>query len=419
MTSITAYEVTDRFYTQDADGSTAPLPPNNLNTVTGGFVPLALPSFFNSNQVEAEQFTQELRLSGQNDRFNWVAGGFYFYDDKDKLDFNNPALTAAVGGTLGIDNEATLDTESWALFGQTDITLSDSIYLTAGVRYTDESKDLSITNDVQNPAFFDHELLETDNVTFRAGINWTPREDMLIYMNVSKGFKSGAFKTTFAAPGQATAADEETLMSYEAGLKATLFGGKLRLQSSVFYNDYEDLQILTVTSQGGLPVQILTNAGDADIYGLEADATLILSDDLEAVIGVGLLDAEINSNDALFDGNEPARAPGFTANGVIRYRTPLNLFDGSTSIQTSFTFLGDHFLTPENQPFLEEDAYVLWNARVRWVSNDERYYVEGFVDNIMDETYAIGAFNVGDFAFSGIFWGTPRMGGVKAGFNWN
>ena len=194
--SITGYESVDKFFQEDADASTAPVT-SNLNIVTGGAVPLNIPAFTTDYNVDAEQITQEIRLSRSSAKSNWVAGFFYFDDDKDRLDFNVPLVTAALGGTLGIDNESRLATESWALFAQGEYDLSEQWSVTGGIRYTDETKDLLISNDFQAPAFIDDEKLATDKVTFKTGLNWRPQADTMLYASLATGFKSGAFKTTF------------------------------------------------------------------------------------------------------------------------------------------------------------------------------------------------------------------------------
>jgi iron complex outermembrane receptor protein len=410
FTSITAFESTDRQYMQDADASTAPVT-TNLSVVTGGAVPLLLPAFWSLQDVKAEQFSQEFRLAGKSDALDWVAGAFYYDDDKTNLDFNNPQIQSALGSDLGIDNEAELKTESWALFAQTDWQVAPTVSLTAGVRFTDEQKDLGITNDREAPLFFDNESLSTNKTTFRGGINWTPLEDALLYASISSGFKSGAFKTTFAGPGQATPAAEETVLSYEIGWKSRFLDSRVQLNGAAFYNDYDDLQILTVTTIGGLPAQVLSNIGSATIYGLELDARFAFTDALTGTLGLGLLNTEMDSTAALFDGNELARAPEVSANGSLRYTL------GSVSLLVAFKFLDDHFLTPENQAELQQEAYWIWDARLNWTSDSGKYYIDLFADNLTDEEYAVGAFAVGDFAFNGIFWGNPRTYGLRAGVN--
>lgn len=423
LVSISAYEYVDRFYEQDADGSTAPVT-TNLNIVTGGAVPLALPGFYNTQEVTAKQFSQELRLAGTTGGFKWIVGAFYYNDDKDNVNFNNvqaiQALEAAQAPNpgLGLENQARLDTKSWAIFGQADIRLTDQLSITAGGRYTDEKKDLVLSDDFAQPIFVDNEYLSEGAFTFRGSINYKPTDSALIFASAAKGFKSGAFKTTFALPGEGEGADKETLYSYELGTKAEIIPRRLQLNASVFYNDYRDLQVLSVGSRNGIPGSFLLNVGDAKVYGLEVDTTFVLVPGLEGSLGVGLLDTKIKSDNPVFDGNEQALSPKFRGNGIIRYTPQVEVLAGSVTLQASGTYMGKHFLTPENHATLKQESYVLLGANLSWTDRDERIGVDFFVNNILDEAYGVGAFQVPDFAFNGLFTGRPRTWGVKLSYNW-
>jgi iron complex outermembrane recepter protein len=410
LVSISAYESVEKFFQEDPDASAA----------------IGFPDFLTNYTVDAEQFTQELRLSGSSEKLNWVVGGFYYDDDKDNLAFNpfrlvdfliNVVGVPAAFADIGIRNDSELDSKSWALFGQAEYALTDNISFIGGVRYTDEEKDLLQSNNFAAPAFVDNEEINTDNVTWKAGLDWRPLEDTLLYFNVSKGFKSGAFKTSFAGPGAGRPVAEETLIAYEGGVKTDLFDNRLRLNASIFYSDYEDMQAVSVAAIGGVPVATLVNVGDVDIVGMEIEATASVTDNLEVVWGLGLLDSQITSTVAAFDGNDVAFNAKVSTNGIVRYRVPSSVMNGNVTLTTSFTYMDDHFITVENHRELAQESYLLWGARVNWTSQNERYYGEVFVDNILDEEINAGGFNVGDF--SAVIWGKPRWAGVKVGFNFN
>ena len=418
LVSITGYETVEKYFEEDADASTAPVT-SNLSIVTGGAVPLEIPAFLAKYTVDSEQVTQEVRLSGSSEKTDWVAGFFYYYDDKDQLDFNNPQVTAALGGTLGLDNESLLESESWAVFAQGDYDFTDQWGITAGIRYTEETKDLVITNDRQDPAFTDSEDIDTSKVTFKGGLNWRPNEDTLVYASVSRGFKSGAFKTTFATPGLAAPTAEEELTNYELGLKTEFAGGRMRLNAALFYSDYEDFQVQTVTTVNGVPGSVLSNAGDVEITGFEVETVIAPTEYLELMLGAGWIDGEVDSENPLFDNNELALAPEISLNGLGTLTLPFDLNGGNIKLSSSFSYFDKHFILPENQDTIVQDSYVLWNARVRFAVRSERYFIEGFVDNILDEEYSVGAFSVGDFAYNAFIWGKPRWAGVRIGFDYN
>ncbi|WP_286267634.1 TonB-dependent receptor [Thalassotalea atypica] len=134
--------------------------------------------FGTSNDSEQSSFSQEIRLNYVGKDLNYIVGAYYFSQDLD-LDYSlytdslfNPfvmssfggaldpllggidALSAATGGLIapsaeagpagtGFDHVAEQEHESYAIFGQFDYKLTDQLTLTAGLRYTDETKDLS------------------------------------------------------------------------------------------------------------------------------------------------------------------------------------------------------------------------------------------------------------------------------------
>ncbi|MCZ0951940.1 MAG: TonB-dependent receptor, partial [Rhodospirillaceae bacterium] len=158
--SISAVERVDKFFQEDSDASPNPVN-NSLRIVTGGAVPLDLPAFLSNYSVESSQFTQEFRLSGDREKLNWVLGAFYYTDGKDPLRFEVPQAEATLGSPTGIGNDASLDTDSWAVFAQTDWWLTDTTNLIVGVRFTEDEKDLTISDSATNPTFVDNEFLST------------------------------------------------------------------------------------------------------------------------------------------------------------------------------------------------------------------------------------------------------------------
>ena len=144
--------------------------------------------------------------------------------------------------------------------------------LTGGVRYTDEQKDIHNTGGVYrlgtailaNPAsFYDF----VDRATYDA---WTPKasiqvqasRETFVYFSATRGFKSGGLNITATAPGGAF--QPEFAWSYEGGLKRTMADGRVHVNTAVFYNDYQDLQVQTFLRPGVIDI---SNAGSATIRG--------------------------------------------------------------------------------------------------------------------------------------------------------
>lgn len=417
IVSLTSFGAFDRYYEEDVDGTAAP-------------------RFLAFYRERAEQFTQELRFVGDTAGVEWV-GGFFYYNDERETEFALPQLIdtlvpilGPVIGTAGLRNRADVDTESWALFGQADIPLTDDLTLTAGLRYTHEAKDLFMSD---NPAAPNRPLLQIiereisdDPLTWRLGLNWQATPDALIYGSVAKGFKSGVFNTrggvysTLANRGfvPEVAVGPEEVISYELGAKTELGYGAVTLNGALFYSDYRNLQVTAVDrSIQDFLLSNLLNAGDADIYGAEIELAAQITNELSLNLGAGLLHTEINSdvdiNGIPLDGNELPKAPSWSINGLLRYDIPADLFDGVLSIQTEFKLQGAEWTSPENILEERQGAYQVVNLRLLWESNSERFNASIFVENLFDEEYQ--SFNYSSFDYVNAYWQRPFWWGATVG----
>ncbi len=395
LTSITAYEELDKFLQDDGDGT-------------------AVVYFDEQYGVDAEQYTQELRLDGATAGMQWVAGVYYFKDDRGLV---TEAPTTADG--LWHREVVALDTRSWALFGQVEYDLAPELTLVAGLRYTDEERDFRQRS---GPSFYDPAVQAEDDLsesatTGRIGLDWRPRENTLAYASVSTGFKSGGFSGSYNALQAATLpVTSEDVVNYELGLKTELANGRVRLNAAVFTYEVEDFQaqVFLTVADGS----VITNAGDVTGAGAELEITALVTPNFEIIAGAGVLDTEFDSDQIFLvagdsytlDGNELPSAPELTYNLVARYY--VNLGDrGELALQGDYAWQDDHYLQIENDPYSHHDSYGIANARVSWVSRDERYTVEAFVKNLTDEEYFTYQNTLGpDWGYA--VWGKPRTAGL-------
>ena len=350
LTSVTGYEEYQRFSEQDIDASD-----NSIDQV----------GIYRSNM---EQFSQEVRLNGETDSLRWVTGAFYYDDNRFR------SSTYAINRVPTQNGPAKLFTESWAVFAQGDLRLSDEFTLVAGVRYTDESRELKdLQNYNQSGASILRDLdgniiqsysdeLSTTATTYKLSLEWRPMDDILTYLQYSTGFKSGGFNPSLAtSPRTVGPVGEETLNAYELGAKTTLLEGRLRLNGAIFYYDFSDYQALAGTSIGGVPVVLFINAGDATVVGSELEATYVPIDNLELSLGVGTLDTEFDADPSVtidggqLNGKEMPSAPSYSVNGSALFRHGVGEF-GELSYQASFKYQDDVWLGPDNNPAETQDA---------------------------------------------------------------
>ena len=85
-------------------------------------------------------------------------------------------------------------------------------------------------------------------------------------------------------------------------------------------------------------------------------------------------------------------------------------------LQTSVTWEDDVFFEANNDPTLTEDDNLIWDVRVRWTSPTQRWFLEGFVDNILDEELVYAGFDVSSSGFIARIWQPPQRAGVRVGF---
>jgi iron complex outermembrane receptor protein len=307
LTSLTTHEKFDRYTPLEGDGTTY----NDYQSLQQGFLNTTY---------------QEVRLAGKfGGKGNWIVGGNYEYDstwDNFLQTYSDSSSSTVFGQFLGparpIDRQKTT---TYAIYGNAEYPVTDTITLQAGIRYTNSKKDFygcgldsgdgswaSISQLIQNyleglyaadpshtdavtgqginvgpggcgttqaaPAYapgITYEHLNEDNVSWRAGVNWKVTPQVLAYFNASQGWKSGGFPTIATASyAQLTPAKQEGLLAYEGGFKAALFDHQLQLNAAGFYYDYHDKQILGDLNDivfGALPS--LVNVPKSHVIGFE------------------------------------------------------------------------------------------------------------------------------------------------------
>lgn len=230
-------------------------------------------------QTDQNQFSQEFTLGNQGEKLDWLLGGFYFTEDI--------LLNTVFAFPFRIDTT----TESYAVFGQGSYALTDALSLTAGLRYTSDSKDFAGRN--LTLPFSRTDSADFDNVSYTISADYRFNPSVLGYAKYSTGFKSGGWSPdAFSGTAVFLPVDEETLKSAEAGLKTDLFGNTVRLNTAVFFNQYEGLQIgATVPGLGFTRF----NVDETEIMGLEMEGVWQVTDNLQLNGNLGLLSAEYTS----------------------------------------------------------------------------------------------------------------------------
>jgi iron complex outermembrane receptor protein len=366
-----------------------------------------------------EQYSQELRLLGSTGRANWLAGAYYFnYHIDGRQARCLPSTCNANRNPIFYD----MKTDSWAAFGNVDWTLTEKLSLTTGLRYTQENKDYVLNNTDAGVLFSratvgDLARRDDNNVSFNARLNLTPVEDMLLYAGVARGFKAGTFNVGFTPIATAAIPVEpEELTSYEVGFKTSM-GRTLRVNGALFYYDYKDSQAFQFDGQ---TLASTAFNRDAAITGAELELDVRPTEGFNLRLTGTYLDATLkgvvrpgptNAGLPPVDTQMPL-APKWNLSGLARYQWHAP-WTGNLWIQANATYNSDQYFDAFNSPAHFEPGYTVVNARIGWDSEDEKWNVAVFADNLTDRVYRTYSFDLAFLNFATSVYGKPRwVGGL-------
>ncbi|MBL4791981.1 TonB-dependent receptor [Citromicrobium bathyomarinum] len=383
--------------------------------------------------VDQNQFSQEFQFVYDGVGFQAVAGLYYLQENitsdqrafaDDLVDLRGfRAVNALPPALLGPDDFPTflrtiaddLQTDSYAAYANVDVELTDALTLAAGIRYTYEQKDYFRTTSTFSSAPFLNSAApfefapsdSWDDVSPMASLRYEFSPDASAYLRIAKGFKSGGFNGRANSATETSAYEPETVLSYEAGFKASI-DGQIRLAGAVFYNDYEDFQARV----SGIEVDPITNVPTPTLGVLNAGKLEISGAELEVAwtpTRAFLLDAQIGYLDAKYDefaddrfastnGSRAFQTPAFAPDWTIRLGSQYTFEFGDGSdlvIGAQYKYRSEYALSVDNTLIdsttriegLFEDGYSLVDARVEWTAPGENYTIGVYGQNLFDELY--------------------------------
>lgn len=409
-----------------------------------------------------KSFSQELRLAnGSSDALRWVLGGNYEHSTSDQsidIDFSHTSSNATLGlffgypilsGLYGTDQKFT----NYAFFGNVEYDIADTITLKGGVRYTNAKTDAHsfyVDNSGSSTgagAFFYDILLggafgpyrpglsfpindsanavgnvapgapgefvgsiHENNVSWRVGLDWKPRPGLLLYANVSKGYKAGSFPTVSASSfSQYQPVTQESVLAYEAGFKASLLDRTLQFNGAAFYYDYKDKQMRAKLL--ALPfgiLDVLQNIPESSVKGFELELVMRPSRSLTISTAFTYLDAKIDKFTGInaaglasnFAGSDVPFTPKYQVGTNIDYdfliSDSLNGFVGASINlrSSSFSVIGGDVNPPTlaasaigAAPLFRIDDYTLVDLRAGIHSSDDRWRFSVWGKNVFNTYY--------------------------------
>ncbi len=444
------------------------------------------------NDGYIKTFNQEIRLANDPlSQFRWLLGGNYedstTFEDQGLRYFDNTSFDSTLFyiNYSGVTNKQKI--ENWAVFGNVEFDVTDALTLKAAARYTDSTNRNALcsyttengnVNKLFNTFSADPAIqippegcytinyegvpgevfrgnLSEDNVSWRVGIDYDINPDVLVYANVSRGYKAGSFPTLAAAQFVALEpVTQESVTAYEAGFKASLANRAVQLNAAGFYMDYKDKQIrgrLLDPVFGGL--ETLVNIPKSRIWGAEADVTIVPTDGLTLSGAITYLNSKIKVSPAApynynvlgveddFAGDALPFTPEWSGTFNLDYRhemanggTPF--FGATFSARTKsdsqpgarrMEYLEGCLLDTSDNPvcFLPDGVtnpfalkgWTTVDARLGYESSDGAWKVMVWGKNIFNTYYWTNVISSADSAAR--FAGMPATYGVTFGFNFN
>jgi iron complex outermembrane receptor protein len=325
-----------------------------------------------------QELTQEFQLLGNYDKFNYVSGLYFLHENfaSNRIGY---IVSPGGAGTPAFPEDQIADTKTtdYAAYAQGNYDFTDKLIGTIGGRYTIENRGflfqgvydnfqgvplvkyadpttagekaanaalaLNFTNagELRNKTWY--------NFSPKYGLSYQFTPDLYSYATISSGFNAGGFNNRASSRATALPYDEETVTTYEIGLKTDWFDHRLRINPTLFWNQYKNLQqTATVISPiTDAPVTVRTNAGSAHTNGFELETTAEPVDGLVLNYDVSYLNTRydqfnapgtnLDTGSTTATGNQLPYSPRWQLYGQAVYTPPLPI-SGEVSLGADVSY---------------------------------------------------------------------------------
>ena len=442
-----------------------------------------------NNPGGTEAFSQELRLSGSTERLDWVLGAYWFEEDTlESLDVPlfrgvlppDPAVWPffyapdGAGGTLGAaalgaqiygsrNQTHDVTNENEAFFAELTYAITDQWDVTLGARYTSDDRDFTrvqtLVGGAFDPFYFCpgmptvelapgvlasasdrcRQTVSYSKTTPRVIVSYQHSSDLMLYGSYSMGYASGGFNQDV----RMRSFEPEVAHNFEFGIKSDLLDGRLRLNATLFNNEYKNQQLTVGRLVNGQPTADLINAQQASLSGVEFEVLGRLSDELTLTLSVGYLKGEYDeftvidnvtvvAEDGSLSSVETERDLSYIEFGSKGKNLSMDIgllhnmnIGGAGEIVSSVgaTFKDDRYYSLENTPSSFQPSYWLVDGRITWFLSNGQSSVSLWGNNLTDKDYVTsmidqaGTIQIGgadpSLGMAASYWGEPRRFGLE------
>ncbi|MBV6415996.1 MAG: Vitamin B12 transporter BtuB [Steroidobacteraceae bacterium] len=356
-------------------------PPNDTFTF-----PYSMTAYYD-RMTEYEQRSHELQWLGDHGRLHYVFGLYYFEDEGETQD---PQSFGMFGQQSAFWVNLAANTEAKAVYSQVDWEFVDRWTLTAGIRYTEETRDGFThqwrTNGYGGPFVTDDPAAcgalrvaclpltrysaDFSGTTPMAALAFKYSDNLNFFARVARGFKSGGFSSELIRPQVTTPYRPEFSTAFELGAKSTLWDGRAIVNATLFYTDLTDQQGTQLVP--GTTSSFLVNAGEGTRKGIELETRVRFAEGWTFGLNYGYLDAKYDKYlDNSFLPGRPIidtasnRLPGFapenTIGAVLDGRLLASQF-GDLRLIVDYTYLDSFYLYAVNKSLSAPNAGGAYTA---------------------------------------------------------
>ena len=381
--TVTSYKNTSLTMIEDFDKS------SNPNFKQHAFFP-----------TQNKTISQELRYNQTDENYNLLLG---LYLDKSEEETINEFDTAQ--GKIIYGNQK-VDGKSLGIFTHVDYKLTDKLSILAGIRYDKDTKKLD------NRITSVNEKDTLSEFSPKLALKYQLDKNILTYVNIAKGLKPGGYYV-FAPLGEEYYA-QESLYSYEIGLKSSFFDNRLNLNLALYYMDVSDKQIVVPISN---LANYIKNAESATSKGIELELSYKLTNTLSVSSSFAYNKATFDDfkyKSLIFDqsynvigsqnvdnsGKYMPHTPKYTYSLGFEYRGYSGIYANA-----HLNGFGSFFIDDSN--IYKRKPYSLVNTKIGYETEDYDIYLYG--KNIFDENYDTKE----HFGMGYMFLSKPREIGVQ------
>ena len=338
-------------------------------------------AFFNQDaDIDYDQFSQELQMVGTANEIDYALGFYYFSDEGKNRSIRSAAQPVGGKAAINYDNE----TEAWAVFGQTTFRpdmFDDRLALTLGYRYTEEQKEVKYLYQNAGPVIIpgpfdgtlrtnpdytgqlmpvegeygvkEHENYDNSSGTVIVAYDFT--DDTNAYVSWATGYRSGGFNGEVFGDQY----KEETIDSWEVGVKSDVIPAVLRVNGALFTYTYDDQQVseIEVDELTLQTTSFIGNAGKSERWGAELEVQWLPTDDLLISLSYSHIDGD-------FDKYAPLEGVNTTINtdDLAKRTSPDNMASGIVDWVFARTDWAEFFAHAE--VFYQSKSYAapLWSG---------------------------------------------------------